>query len=41
MVLKLPKIVHVLQICAEIIKKPKSIEAIYFYPFERPHHALS
>ena len=41
MVLKLPKIVHFLQICAEFRKKPKFIEAIYFYPPERPHHTLS
>ena len=41
MVLKLPKIVHFLQICANLNKKPKYIKAIYFYPFERPHQALS
>ena len=41
MVLKLPKIVHFLQIYADLSKKPKHIKAIYFYPFERPHHALS
>ena len=41
MVLKLPKIVHFLQIFADLIKKPKSIEAIYFYLSERPHHTLS
>ena len=40
MVLKLPKIGQVLQICANLSKKPKYIKAIYFYPFERPHHAL-
>ena len=39
MVLKLPKIVHFLQICADYSKKPKYIKAIYFYP--RPHQALS
>ena len=41
MVLKLPKIVHFLQICADLSKKPKSIKANFFYPFERPHHAFS
>ena len=41
MVLKLPKILHFFQICADLSKKPKSIKAIYFYPSERPHHALS
>ena len=41
MVLKLPKIVHILQICADLGKKPKYTKAIYFYPSERPHHALS
>ena len=41
MVLKLPQKVHFLQICADISKKSKSIKAIYFYPSERPHHALS
>ena len=41
MVLKLPKIVHSLQICPGIIKKSKSIKAIYLYPSERLHYALS
>ena len=41
MVLKLSKIVHFLQICADLSKKPKYIKAIYFYPSERPHHVLS
>ena len=41
MVLKLPKIVHFLQICADLSKKSKSIKAIYLYPSERPHNALS
>ena len=41
MVLKLPKIVHFLQICAGLSKKPKYIKAIYFYPSERPDHALT
>ena len=34
MILQLLKILHFLQIC-------KSIKAIYVYPSERPHHALS
>ena len=41
MVLKLPKIVHFLQICADLSKKSKSIKAIYLYPCERPYNALS
>ena len=41
MVLKLPKIFNFLQICADISKKLKSIKATYFYPSERPHHAIS
>ena len=41
MVLKLPKIVHFLQMCADLSKKPKYIKAIHFYPSERPRHALS
>ena len=41
MLYKLPKIVHFLQICADLRKKSKSIKAIYLYPYERPHHALS
>ena len=40
MVLKLPKIAHFFQIWSEFNKKPKSIEAIYFYLSERPDHAL-
>ena len=40
MELKLPKIVHLLQICTDFGKKPKSIKAIYFYPPERPHYVL-
>ena len=40
-VLKLSKIVHFLQICADLGKKSKSIKAIYLYPFERSHHGLS
>ena len=41
MVLKLPKIVHFLQICADLSKKPKHIKTIYSYPSEIPHHAPS
>ena len=41
MVLKLPKIVDYLQICSDLSNKPKYIKVIYFYPSERPHHALS
>ena len=41
MVLKLTKIVHFLQIFAELRNKSKSIKVIYLHPPERPHHALS
>ena len=42
MVLKLPKIMHFLQLCADLSKKSKSIKAKYrLYPSERPYHALS
>ena len=41
MVLKLPKIVHFLQNCVDLSIKSKSIKAIYLYPSERPHQALS
>ena len=41
MVLKLPKLVHFLQICADLSKKSESNKAIYLYPSERPHHAFS
>ena len=37
----MPKIVHFLQICADLSKKPKYLKAIYFYPSKGPHHALS
>ena len=40
-VLKLPEIVHFLQIFADHSKKAKYIKAIYFYSSERPHHAVS
>ena len=39
MVLKLPKIVHLLQICADFTKKSRSIKAICLYLSERPHQA--
>ena len=38
-VLKLPKIVNFLQICADLSMKSKLIQAIYLYPSEIPHHA--
>ena len=41
MVLILPKIMHILQICADLSKISKSIKAIYLHPSEKPHHALS
>ena len=41
MLLKLPKIVHFFQICANLRKKSKYIKGIYFYPSEIPHYALS
>ena len=41
MVLKLPKIMQFLQICADLSKKYKYTKAIYLYPSERLHHALS
>ena len=41
MVFKLPKIVHITQICVDLSKNPKSNKAVYLYPSERPHHVLS
>ena len=41
MVLKLPKIVHLLQMCADISKTSKCIKAIYLYSSERPYRVLS
>ena len=41
MVLKLPKIVHFLQICADFNKKSKSIKTIYLHLSKIPYHALS
>ena len=40
MVLKMTKIMHFLEIWADLSKKPKYMKAIYFHPSERPHHAL-
>ena len=31
---------QIAQFCANFSKTPKYIKAIYFYPSERPHHAL-
>ena len=41
MVLKLSKIVHFLQIFADLSKNPKCIKEIYFYVSERPYRVLS
>ena len=41
MVLKLPKKAHVLQNCADLSNKSKSIRAIYIYASERSRCALS
>ena len=41
MVLKLPKIVHFFENCADLSKKSKSINVIYLCPSKRPHHTLS
>ena len=41
MVLKLAKIVHFLQIFADLSETSKSSKGIYLYPSERPHHACS
>ena len=41
MVHNLPKIVHILQICADLSKKSKFIEEIYLYPSEWSHNTLS
>ena len=41
MVLKLSKKVHFLQFCAAFSKKSKSVKAIYIYPSEWSHYALS
>ena len=41
MVLKLPKIIHFLQIFAYFNAKSKPVKAIYLYLCERPHHVLS
>ena len=41
MILRLPKILHFLQVCADLSKESKSIIATYLYLYARPHHALS
>ena len=41
MVLKLSKNVHFLEFCADLSKKPKSIEIIYIYASESSHYAHS
>ena len=41
MVLKLSKKVYLLQFCADLSKKSKSIKVIYIYASERSCHALS
>ena len=41
MVHKLSKKVYILQFCADLSNKSRSIEAIYIYAFERSRYALS
>ena len=41
MVCKLSKKVHILQLCADLSKKSKSVEAIYIYASESSHYILS
>ena len=41
MVLKLPKKVHFMQLCADLSKKSNSIKAVYIYASEGSHYALS
>ena len=41
MVLTLPKIVHFLQIFADLSMKSGSIKVSYLHPSARPHHVLS
>ena len=41
MVFKLPKIVHIVQICVDLSKKSKSNKAVYLYLSERSYHVLS
>ena len=38
MVLKLSKKVHILNFCANLSKKPESVEAIYIYASESSHY---
>ena len=40
-VCKLSKKVHVLQFCADLSKKSKSVKAIYIYASESSHYTLS
>ena len=41
MVCKLSEKVHFLQLCAELNKKLKSVEAIYIYASDSSHYTLS
>ena len=41
MICKLSKKVHVLQFCADLSKKSKSVEAIYIYASKSFHYTLS
>ena len=41
MVLKLAKKVYLLQFCADLSKKSKSVKAIYIYASESSHYTLS
>ena len=41
MVGKLSEKVHFLQFCADLIKKSKSVKAIYIYASESSHYTLS
>ena len=41
MVLKLSKIVQFLKICADLLRKSKSIKALCSDPSERPYYVLS
>ena len=41
MILKLPRVVHFLKVCADLSKKANSVKAIYLYPSKRPLHTYS
>ena len=41
MVCKLSKKVHILDFCADLSKKPKSLKAIYIYESKSSHYTLS